>query len=304
MTNLTSSPSPAPVPAFLPIGSFARYSALAWDKNAYGDVVQEGRQRKIIRMISRAPDAPVKTRHNFQIGTIDSSKGNSPVLHAHDYPEIFIPVRSSYRVDYGTDGRKNATLGLYDAFSLPLYVPRRFEATEVAPRESQMLSIFDTTLQDARKGIFLSPEIAALNDAAGLPREFEVIEDLKDISAEEVEANHIARFSALKIESVGGMRVRRLIGAYDGAAALRTPHTISVDFIEVEPGKQADIYESDCREVFVALEGQSKVIWSNRPVEMERLDVFSVEPNSKRAVAAQGDSPALLLRIRDLTNKS
>ncbi|MCX8510476.1 MAG: hypothetical protein ORN83_01860 [Chthoniobacteraceae bacterium] len=303
MTQHTTSASPAPVPAFLPAGSFARYAALTWDKKAYGDVSQEGRQRKIIRMISRAPDAPVQTQHNFQVGTIDSSSGNGPVLHAHDYPEIFIPVRAGYRVDYGTDGRNSATLGLYDAFSLPLFVPRRFEATEIAPRESQMLSIFDTTLQDARKGIFLSPEIAALNDAAGLPREFEVMEDMKDISSEEVEANHIARFLNLKVESVDGMRLRRLIGANDGDAALRTPHTIGVDFIEVEPGTQSQAYESDCREVYVALEGQPTILWSDRPVEMERLDVFSVAPRMKRAIAASGNSPALLLRVRDLTNK-
>jgi mannose-6-phosphate isomerase-like protein (cupin superfamily) len=131
----------------------------------------------------------------------------------------------------------------------------------------------------------------------------DVMEDMKDISSEEVEANHIARFLNLKVESVDGMRLRRLIGANDGDAALRTPHTIGVDFIEVEPGTQSEAYESDCREVYVALEGQPTILWSDRPVEMERLDVFSVAPRMKRAIAASGNSPALLLRVRDLTNK-
>ena len=303
MTQNTATTA-TPVPAFLPPGSFARYASLSWDSKAYGDVATEGRRRKIIRMISRAPDAPVQTPHNFQIGTIDSSRGNSPVLHAHDYPEIFIPIRSSYRVDYGTDGEKSAVLGMYDAFSLPLFVPRRFEATEVAPRESQMLSIFDTTLQDARKGIFVSPAIAALNTTVGVPQEFEIMDDLKDISQAEVEAKHIARFDDLQIEYSGGMRVRRLIAAGEGRAALRTPHTISAEFIEVEPGRQSDVYSSDCREVFVALEGQPRILWKGQPVQMERLDVFSVGPSCDRAVVATGSERSLLLRIRDLTNKA
>jgi len=303
MTQNTSLTSPAPVPTFVPQGSFARYASLSWDQKAYGDVSTEGRRRKIIRMISRAPDAPVQTRHNFQIGTINSSKGNSPVLHAHDYPEIFIPVRSSYRVEYGTEGQNSAVLGLYDTFSVPLFVPRRFEATEIAPSEGQLLSIFDTTLQDARKGIFLSPAIAALNTTIGVPQEFEILEEMKDMPANEAEANHIARFADLKVEDVGGLRLRRLIAADNQQAALRTPHTISVDFLEVEAGRQSDIYQSNYREVFVALEGQPEILWNGQPVTMERLDVFSVEPGCKRAVVAAGNTASLLLRISDLTNK-
>jgi hypothetical protein len=302
MTQLLSSDFSTPVPPFLPPGTFARYSALTWDGDAYGDVSQEGRRRKIIRMISHAPDAPVQVKHNFQLGTIESSSGNGPILHAHDYPEIFIPIRSGYRVEYGEGGRQSAALGLYDCFSLPLFVPRRFEATELAPRESQMLSIFDTTLQDARKGIFVSPDIAAANAAAGLPQDFEISDDLKDISPEEVEARHIARFVNLKVESIGGLRLRRLIAANDPKAALRTRHTVSVDFVEVEAGNRSDAYRGKCREVFIALEGHPSILWNGKSVAMERLDVFSVEPTSERAIGTTGDHAALLLRIRDLTN--
>src|SRR5206468_9025220 len=169
---MTQTTTPAPVPAFLPEGSFARYAALDWDRGAYSDVSTEGRRRKIIRMISRAPNAPVRVKHNFQIGSIDSSAGNGPTLHAHDYPEVFIPIRSGYYVDYGNGGRHRARLGTYDAFSLPLNVLRKFEAVEVAPRESQMLSLFDTTLEDAKKGIKVTAEIAAADAAAGLPQDF------------------------------------------------------------------------------------------------------------------------------------
>lgn len=294
--------SPAPVPAFLPEGSFARYAALDWDRAAYSDVSAEGRRRKIIRMISRAPNAPVRVKHNFQIGSIDSSAGNGPTLHAHDYPEVFIPIRSGYYVDYGNDGRHRARLDTYDAFSLPLNVLRKFEAVEVAPRESQMLSLFDTTLEDAKKGIKVTAEIAAADEAAGLPLDFSVSDDLVDFSPEEAEAKHIARFAKLKVEETGGLLLRRLIASGDPRAALRTPHDFQVDFIEVPAGKLSDAWRSECREVFVALEGQPQVVWNDKPVAMDRLDVFSVAPDAQRAIGAAGNSRALLLRIRDLTN--
>jgi hypothetical protein len=299
---MTHATTISPVPAFLPEGSFARYSALDWDRGAYSDVSAEGRRRKIIRMISRAPNAPVQVKHNFQIGSIDSSAGNGPTLHAHDYPEIFIPVRSGYFVDYGNGGRHRARLGTYDAFSLPLNVLRKFEATEVAPRESQMLSLFDTTLEDAKKGIKVTPEIAAADAAAGLPLDFSISTDLVDFTPEEAEAKHIARFANLKIEEAGGLLLRRLIASGDPRAALRTPHKFEVDFIEVPAGKLSDGYHGKCREVFVALEGQPHVLWNDKPVAMERLDVFSVAPDAQRAIGAAGNSRALLLRVRDLTN--
>ncbi|VWX61907.1 conserved hypothetical protein [Burkholderiales bacterium 8X] len=294
---------PLPVPDFLPEGAFARYATLDWDRAAYSDVSEKGRQRKIIRMISRAPNAPVRVRHNFQIGSIDSSSGNGPTLHAHDYPEIFIPIRAGYFVDFGDKGRHRARLDTYDAFSLPLNVLRKFEATEDAPRESQMLSIFDTTLEDARKGIKVTPEIAAADAAAGLPLDFEVSTDLVDSSPEEVEGKHIARFAQLRVEESEGLLIRRLIASGDDRAALRTSHRIQVDFLEVPAGMQSrTMAGSECREVFVALEGRPVVVWNDRPVEMERLDVFSVGPTESRSIKAAGDDRALLIRVRDLTN--
>lgn len=302
MTPTRIAAAPALLPPALPAGSFARYATLDWDRAAYSDVTQAGRQRKIIRMISRAPDAPVRVRHNFQLGSIDASSGNGPPLHAHDYPEIFIPTRSGYFVDYGDGGRHRVSLGPYDAFSLPLNVLRKFEATEVAPRESQMLSVFDTALDDARQGIKVTPEVAAADAAAGRPQDFAVSTDLVDISPEEVEAKHIARFAELHVEEAGGLLVRRLVAAAEARAALRTPHNIQIDFIEVPPGRSSDAYRSECREVFVALEGQPQILWNDCPVSMERLDVLSVAPEADRAVCAGGKERVLLLRIRDLTN--
>lgn len=295
-------PSTSNLYDFLPSGSFARYATLEWDRGAYADVNSQGRHRKIIRMISRAPDTPVSIMHNFQIGSIESSAGNGPTLHAHDYPEIFIPIRSDYWVDYGRDGRNRARLGTYDTFSLPLNVLRTFEAVEEAPRESQMLSLFDTQLQDAKTGIKVTPEIAAADRALGVDQGFEVSQNLLDISVEEAESRYIARFANLNVENIDGMLLRRLIGSDSSRAALRTPHNIEVDFIEVPAGQGTKAYASNCREVYVALEGPAHIDWRGKPVVMDRLDVFSVEAKAMRSINAEKNRRALLLRIRDLTN--
>lgn len=290
------------MPTFPPPGSFARHANLDWDRQAYSDVNHEGRQRRIIRMISRAENAPIQIQHNFQIGSIDSSKGNGPALHAHDYPEIFIPIRSGFFVDYGITGQHRARLDTYDAYSIPLNVLRKFEAFEQAPKESQMLSIFDTPLDDARAGIKVSPEVAAADAAAGLPQDFEVSEDLVDARPDEVEAKHIARFKDLQVEHERGLLLRRLVSSRNPRAALKTAHNIEVDFLELPAGSQSEAWRSDCREVFVPLEGQPQVLWDGHEIDMERLDVLSVDPSASRSLRATGTETALLLRIRDLTN--
>jgi len=62
-------------------------------------------------------------------------------------------------------------------------------------------------------------------------------------------------------------------------------------------------WDSDCREVFLPLEGEPQILWNDQPVAMQRLDVLSVAPSVKRAIVAPNDACALLLRIRDLTNQ-
>jgi len=285
-----------------PPGSFARYSTLDWDRQAYADVNHEGRRRRIIRMISRAPDAPIQARHNFQIGSIDSSKGNGPTLHAHDYPEIFIPIRSGFFVDYGITGQHRARLNTYDAYSIPLNVLRKFEAFEESPQESQMLSIFDTPMDDARTGIKVSAEVAAADEKAGMPQDFEISDDLVDADPQEVEARHIARFKDLAVERHHGLLLRRLISSGNPRAALRTQHNIEVDYLELPAGTRSEEWSSDCREVLVPLEGDLRVFWDGQPIDMERLDVLSIAPSAARSIEATGNESALLLRVRDLSN--
>ena len=299
---MNARPPHSPVPSFLPAGSFARYSTLDWDRAAYNDVNEEGRKRKIIRPINRTPQSPIKVIHHFQIGTINSSAGNGPTLHAHDYPEIFIPVHSSFRVGYGPRGEKSAQLGLYDTFSIPVNVMRYFEATEVAPRESQMLSIFDTDRMDARDGITITSEIAAQDQAQGLDQGYEINDASEDPSPESIESDHVARFALLPVWPEQGMLVRHVISSTNPRARLRTRHTIEVDFLEVPAGSNSDTYASPCREVFVPIEGVSDVLWDGQAIDMERLDVMTVAPGVARSIQSRGDARTLMLRIRDTTN--
>ena len=298
-----NAPSPQrPEPHFLPAGSFARYASLDWDRAAYNDVTQEGRKRKIIRPINRTPESPIKVLHNFQIGTINSSAGNGPTLHAHDYPEIFIPVQSGFRVAHGPRGEHNVHLGLYDVFPIPLNVMRYFEAKEIAPLESQMLSIFDTARMDAREGITITSEIAALDKAQGLDQGYAINDNSESPSPELIEQIHVARFAQLPLQHAQGMLIRHVISSTNPLARLRTQHTIEVDFLELPAGSQSETYSSACREVFVPIEGAPDLFWNQQAIDLERLDVLTVAPGVQRSLAAKGQHRALLLRIRDTTN--
>jgi hypothetical protein len=300
--NMSAIISKTGIPEFLPAGSFARYAELDWDRAAYNDVNEEGRRRKIIRTINRTDKSPISVVHNFQIGTINSSSGNGPTLHAHDYPEIFIPVQSGYRVDYGPKGQHSAELGLYDTYSIPLNVMRQFEALESFLNESQMISIFDTSRNDAREGITITSEIAALDKAQGQDQGYLINDESDDVSPEVVQVRHIARFKDLKIFEKQGMKVRHVISSLNPSASLREIHTIEVDFLELSPGSISQTYESNCREVFVSLEGEPSMRWNGKLISLNRLDTISVAANDLRQIQAAPDAPALLLRIRDTTN--
>jgi len=290
--------------SFLPAGSFARFAEIDWDADEFADGTAEGRRRKVKRIIKRSATAPINIRHNFVLGTLDSAAGNTPPLHAHDHPEIFIPVCAGYRISYGTDARNSVDLGLYDAISVPQHVLRLFESTEQDGRESQMLSIFDTNLENFHEGITVTPELRAYEISAGIPYhpDEQVSTAMVDIDPHELNDKYVARYAELSIEQQGDLRIRRLIAAADSRAALRTPHNIAVDYIEVPAGKSSQAYQSDCREVFIALEGQTQIIWNDNPIAMERLDILTVAPSDRRVIAAAGAGAALMLRIRDLTN--
>jgi mannose-6-phosphate isomerase-like protein (cupin superfamily) len=193
-------------------------------------------------------------------------------------------------------------LGLYDTFSIPINVMRLFEANEVAPRESQMLSIFDTDRMDARDGITITSEIAAMDKAQGLDQGYEINDASDDPSPEKIEKDHVARFALLPIWPEQGMFVRYVISSTNPRARLRTRHTIEVDFLEVPAGSQSDTYVSACREVFVPIEGRTDLRWNGQIVDMERLDVLTVAPGVERSIQARGDGRTLMLRIRDTTN--
>ena len=275
--NMSAIISKTGIPEFLPAGSFARYAE--WDRSAYNDVNEEGRRRKIIRTINRTDKSPISILHNFQIGTINSSSGNGPTLHAHDYPEIFIPVQSGYRVDYGPKGQHSAELGVYDTYSIPLNVMRQVEALESFPNESQMISIFDTSRQDAREGITITSEIAALDKEQGHDQGYLINDESDDVSPEVVQARHIARFRDLQILDKQGMKIRHVISSLNSSAALREKHSIEVDFLELAVMK-----------------------WNGKLLCLNRLDMISVAANDLRQIQATTNATALLLRIRDTTN--
>ena len=76
----------------------------------------------------------ISTPHNFQIGMAWAPPGNGPHWHTHDYIEMFVPLKGSWRFYWSNDpnpatseGDGSFLLNEWDVISLPAGVYRRFE---------------------------------------------------------------------------------------------------------------------------------------------------------------------------------
>ncbi len=76
----------------------------------------------------------IATPHTFQIGMAWAPPGNGPHWHTHDYVEMFVPLKGSWRFFWSNDpdpatpeGDGSFLLNEWDVISLPPGVYRRFE---------------------------------------------------------------------------------------------------------------------------------------------------------------------------------
>ena len=92
-----------------------------------GDTASENPDFEVQRAITRP--------HDFQIGMGWAPSGCGPAWHTHDYIEMFVPLRGSWRFywsndpqeDDQSDGEGSFLINEWDAISLPAGVWRRFE---------------------------------------------------------------------------------------------------------------------------------------------------------------------------------
>ena len=147
----------------------AFYRDLQVDPNAFVDKEDPGKRLPIRYVIStgnKAAPAGISTPHSFHVAIIESRAGASPVIHAHEYREIFMPLKGRYRIYFNKGPEEFVELGPYDTFSVPPNLWRRVEQQGEKGEEGMVMVIYDNVV-DPNKGIFVPQEVIDADRAAG-----------------------------------------------------------------------------------------------------------------------------------------
>lgn len=147
----------------------AFYRDLVVDPNAFVDKSDPTKRLPIKYVISsdnRAAPAGISTKHSFHLCFIESKAGNSPVIHQHEYREIFMPLKGTYRIFFNKDPEEFVELKPYDTFSVPPRLWRRVEQQGEPGTQGMIMVIFDN-VEDPNKGIFVPQEVVDADRASG-----------------------------------------------------------------------------------------------------------------------------------------
>lgn len=148
----------------------AYYRDLRVDPNAFVDKSDPTRRLPIKYVIStdhKAAPAGISTPHSFHLCFIESRAGNSPVIHAHTYREIFMPLKGTYRIYFNKDPEQHVELGPYDTFSVPPLLWRRVEQ-QGEPGTPGMIMVMYDGVDDPNTGIFVPQDVIDADRARGL----------------------------------------------------------------------------------------------------------------------------------------
>ena len=147
----------------------ARFADLPCDPNAFVDRSDPTRRLAIRWPISpahRAAPAGIAEPHRFHMSFVETRAGNSPVVHAHDYREVFMPIRGNYRIYFNRDCDAYVDLGPLDTFSVPPRLWRRVEQQGTPGESSLLMVIYDDT-DDPNRSIFVPQEVIDADRARG-----------------------------------------------------------------------------------------------------------------------------------------
>lgn len=157
------------MPAHEVMRNVARYAELQCDPNAFVDKANPGRRLAIRWPISpghRAAPAGIAAPHAFHMSFVETRAGDSPVVHAHDYREVFMPIRGSYRIYFNKDCAQFVELGPLDTFSAPPLLWRRVEQ-QGEPGETGLLMVIYNDVADPNSSIFVPQEVIDADRARG-----------------------------------------------------------------------------------------------------------------------------------------
>lgn len=147
----------------------AMYADLRNDPNAF--VNKDTGERLPIKWVisagHKAAPAGIATPHSFHMSFIESAAGDSPVIHAHAYREIFMPIKGRYRIYFNRNSEDFVELGPYDTFSVPPMLWRRVEQLGEKGTRGMILVMYDD-VDDPNQGLFVPQEIIDADKARGV----------------------------------------------------------------------------------------------------------------------------------------
>ncbi|MGE0253329.1 MAG: cupin domain-containing protein [Alphaproteobacteria bacterium] len=171
MSNTAATEAAAPVrfrikqprqidPAEVEARHVARFDELTEDPAIFEEDRRGPGARRHFHVISGdgvLETAKIKTPHHFHISYVELPPGNQVRLHAHDVPEVFIPMTGTFRLSYGDNGEHSVVLRPLDTFSVPVGVMRTFK--NVGLTTAVIMVIYDSP-GDVVGKIFYGPDQA------------------------------------------------------------------------------------------------------------------------------------------------
>lgn len=138
--------------------------------------------------------------HKFQIGMGWAPPGCGPAWHTHDYVEMFLVLKGSYRFYWGNSEDPDKPdgdfwIGEWDAISLPPGVWRRFENAET-DQISWFFAVLDPHEVFTSKDPYWPPRVVEEAAAAGF-RADDTGKMIKPANYDELEAQQIAKLLKL-----------------------------------------------------------------------------------------------------------
>lgn len=110
----------------------ARFRDLVDDTEIFADIKTPTGQRRHFHVISEKAHlgpAKITTPHHFHISYLEVPPGVRAALHAHDAPEVFIPMSGRFAIHYGDQAQHRLDLDPLDTVSVPAGLMRTFENT-------------------------------------------------------------------------------------------------------------------------------------------------------------------------------
>lgn len=147
-------------PAVVERDYVARFDELTEDPAIFEEDRKGSGARRHFHVISGdgvLPTAKIRTPHHFHVSYVELPPGNMVRLHAHDVPEVFIPMTGTFELLYGGAAEHSVVLRPLDTFSVPVGVMRTFR--NIGPTTAIIMVIYDSP-GDVLGKIFYDPERA------------------------------------------------------------------------------------------------------------------------------------------------